>query len=219
MRGKSRLILSVLGVSALALPFASSGVAGASDSGPKTASVDILGGDHFIHPGLLTNDFRFPSEPTRIVQGGTITFNNKTSDGHSIVLAAANTLPTTTDQIHNCVVCNTVNAAFFPTGNGPPAGFQLDAGKIADDESQGDADALDPVAPGGLTEDFDTPSTASVAGDGALIDTSDPNNGNGGPTRRTIVVTAAPGLYHYLCTFHPWMQGEIRVVAPGADEG
>jgi plastocyanin len=211
------LALSVVGVGALALPFVSSGAAGASSTGPATASVDIVGGDHFIHPGLITNDFRFPSEPTRIKQGGTITFNNLTSDGHSMVLVAANTVPTTIAQVFNCTVCNTVNSVFFPN-NGPPAGFQIDGGKIIDDDAQADADAPDPVAPGGLTEDFDTPSTATVAGDGALVDTADPNNGHGGPTRRTIVVTAAPGLYHYLCTIHPWMQGEIRVVGPGGSE-
>jgi plastocyanin len=25
------------------------------------------------------------------------------------------------------------------------------------------------------------------------------------------VVTAKPGLYHYICTLHPWMQGQIKV--------
>ncbi len=63
-----------------------------------------------------------------------------------------------------------------------------------------------------LIEDFDTAQpTARTVGDASIVDTPDPINGNGFPTQRTIVVTAKPGLYHYICTLHPWMQGQIKV--------
>lgn len=54
-------------------------------------------------------------------------------------------------------------------------------------------------------------------GDATLVDTSDPNNGQGGPTQRTVVVSAAPGIDHHICAFHPWMQGTIRVVGGEGD--
>jgi plastocyanin len=203
-------------------------------------SVDILGSDHFVRPGLLTNDYRFPDNIV-IRQGGTITFHNKTNDAHTISLVAAADVPTTTDQVDNCELCGSINGAFgISQGPGLPHGAQLDNGLPADDDGQADADAVDTgaiatISPGLLqqipadfpilVEDFDTPSHTNTGGvpdtvgDATLIDTSNPNNGVGFATQRTIVVTAAPGVYHYMCTLHPWMQGTIKVVASNGGSG
>jgi plastocyanin len=190
--------------------------------GPASASVNITGGDHFVRPGLITNDFSFPKSPTVVRHGGTITFHNLTDEGHSMALVAAADVPATAPQVFNCALCNAINGVFGLSQNGPPAAVQLDAGKASDDDSQADADAVDtgaiasaksPLPPGiqVLIEDFDTPGHGTTPGDATLVDTADPVNGSGAPTQRTIVMTAAPGLYHYICTLHPWMQGTIRV--------
>jgi plastocyanin len=212
MQARSRGLMSALAVAALTVPILSGASAGASSAGPNHASVDILGGNHFTHPGFLTNDYRFPSEPTVIKQGGTITFNNMTHDFHTMALVTAGAVPKNTSQVDNCVVCNSINTVFGLNNPGPPNGFQIDNGVIGDD-AKPDADLVDPAAPPNskppiLTEDFDTPSHGSTVGDATVIAFT----GAGFQTQRTIVLTAAPGLYHYICTIHAWMQGEIQVV-------
>lgn len=202
--------MSAVALAALTVPILSGATAGASSAGPRHATVDILGGDHFIHPGLFTNDYHFPDEPTVIEQGGTITFHNLTIEAHIIALVTAGAVPKTTSQVDNCVVCNSVNNAFGLNG-GPPVA-QLDNGTPGDDDTQADADAPDPAAPPNrpfpiLIEDFDTASHGTTVGDATILP-----NPNKGTTQRTIVLTAKPGLYHYICTLHPWMQGEIQVV-------
>lgn len=192
--------------------------------GPASASADITGGDNFVRPGFVTNSFSFPLRPIVIRQGGTITFHNRTDEGHTIALVAASDVPTTTQQVDHCGVCDAVNGVFGLNGPGMPAGAQIDGGKVGDDDAEADADAPDvgainsataPLPPQSvfpiLIEDFDTPSHGTTVGDASIVDTPDPTNGNGFPTQRTIVVTAKPGLYHYICTLHPWMQGQIKV--------
>jgi plastocyanin len=222
---RTRTLVAGLGLVALAASGLAASAAGAEGGGPKAVSVNIVGGDHFPHPGLLTNDMRFPDDPIVVAQGGRITFHNKTNDGHTVALVNRADLPTTVKQVFNCPLCDAINSAFGigPSSSGPPAGVQLDNGKLTDDDAQADADAVDagaiasaktPLPPGlsVLIADFDTPSHGSTIGDATLMDTADPTNGHGAPTQRTIRVTAAPGLYHYYCTIHPWMQGTIRVV-------
>jgi hypothetical protein len=108
-------------------------------------------------------------------------------------------------------------SVFFPNpGNGPPAGLQIDNGVITDDETQQDADAPDAGPSHGfrlLIEDFDTVAKTGHIGDATIVDTTDPRHGHGFPTQRTVVVTAKPGLYNYICSIHPWMQGQIRVTS------
>ena len=207
------------GLAVLAAPVVTDGAAGARSAVPRAVNVNIMGGDHFIHPGLLTNDFRFPDDPIVVAQGGTITFHNMTAEGHTIVLVRLADVPTTTAQVDHCPFCDAVNGVFFPNPNSQlPAGAQLDNG-VVNDDSNADADAPDTGAinsvgghlPPGLTpliEDFDTPGHGTTVGDATIIGTG-PGNG---PNQRTIVMTAPPGLYHYMCTFHAWMQGTIRVV-------
>jgi plastocyanin len=207
------------------VPVLSGSAAGAWTSVPKSVSVNIEGGDHFIRPGLITNDYRFPDHAIVVTQGGTITFHNLTDEGHTIALVTPGAVPKTTSQVDNCQVCNAVNDRFGFNGPGLPAGAQIDHGMVGDDDTRPDGDAVDlgaiasataPLPPQSafpiLIEDFDTQSSGTFVGDATIVDTPSPANGNGGPTQRTVVMTAKPGLYHYICTIHPWMQGTVQVV-------
>ena len=231
MRTRTRWLTSAVGVAVLTVPILSGAAAGATDRGPRAVQADITGGDHFIRPGLLVNNFSFPDDPIVVEQGGTIVFKNMTTEGHTIALVTPDVLPKTTTQVDNCGnpppntsdVCSGVNGVFFGPGGGGPGGPpltpQIDNGKPNDDETQTDADTPDTAAinhggtnvppgfPPLLVEDFDTPSTATTVGDATII--APPGQG---PTERTIVMTGPPGLYRYMCTLHPWMQGTIRVV-------
>jgi plastocyanin len=220
-----RTLIATFGLVALAGAGLAASAAGAEGGGPERVSVNIVGGDHFPHPGLLTNDMRFPDDPIVVAQGGTITLHNKTIDAHTVALVNGADLPRTAAQVFNCPLCDAINnvLGIGQNSNGPHAGVQLDNGKLTDDDAQVDADAVDaaaiasaktPVPPGlkVLVADFDTASHGSTVGDATLMDTADPTNGHRAPTQRTIRVTAAPGLYHFYCTIHPWMQGTIRVV-------
>jgi plastocyanin len=196
--------------------------AGATGAAPNksSVSVDIVGSEKFL-PNRETSTYRFPDAPIKVASGRTITFNNQTADGHTITLVAPGDLATS----FNCPVCDAVNSVYFPgNGNGPPAGAQIDAGTITDDDPQadappGDADALDgPQSdhfPPVLIEDFDTvshsnPSAPPTVGDSSFVF---PNpNPFGAPIVRTVQVTAKSGaVLHYMCTIHPWMQGQIDV--------
>jgi plastocyanin len=228
---RARWMVAAFGLVAITLPVVTASAARAESEGPRAVSVDILGGDHFVHPGLLANDFRFPDDPIVIARGGTITFHNKTADAHTISLVAAADVPKTTAQVDNCGLCNSINGVYpLSQGAGLPNGVQIDNGVAGDDPAQpGDANAQDqgaiatispsllPFPLPVLIEDFDTPSHTNrtgpdTVGDSTLVDTAGPN-AFGFASQRTIVVTAAPGLYHYFCTIHAWMQGTIRVVA------
>jgi plastocyanin len=214
-------LMAMVGVAVLSTPSLIPDAAQADAHAPTSVTVNITGGDHFVHPGLFTNDFSFPRKPIRVAQGGTITFVNQTTDGHTVALVGEGDVPATTDQVDNCDVCNTVNGAFFSDPNAQaPSVAQLDNGVSDDETNPDDADAVDTgaiasaggqVPPGigpVLIEDFDTPSTPAAAGDATIL----APNGGQGPSQRTIVMTAPPGDYHYICTIHPWMQGTIKVV-------
>jgi plastocyanin len=190
--------------------------AGAWGGARHHVTVRIVGGDHLVPNRSFTNTFRFP-DVIRIERGGTITFVNKTTDGHTMTLVVAGDVPKTVAGVNTCPICDAVNTMYNPNGQGgPPVIAQIDNGHATDDESNHDADRADPgVPPGfpvkGLIEDFDSAAhtnanAAPTIGDSTILGPV------GSPvTQRTIVVTAPPGTYHYYCTFHPWMQGKIIV--------
>jgi plastocyanin len=218
---RARWLVTLVGVVALVAPIlapASVAAAGA----PRRVVVAITGGDHFIRPGYQTNDLSFPQATITVAQGGRITFVNKTTDGHTIVLVRASDVPKTTAQVDQCALCDAVNGLLFtdPTSKFPGVA-QLDGGVKDAETTPDDADVPDAGAiksAGGqlppslgpvLIEDFDTAWHGKTAGDATIIGTG---GAAGGPSQRTIVMTAAPGLYHFICTIHPWMQGTIKVV-------
>jgi plastocyanin len=221
---------------AAGLPAIAVSSAGASDGPPpKAATVKIEGTDIYVRNRSMITTYHFPDEPTRVAPGGTITFVNKTNDGHNMSLIAAKDLPIpegrlVVDSFNICPLCDAISGAYFtsPGGNSSPAGAQIDNGKLTDDDTvPDDADIQDPAVPPGVTPpfpvlvaDFDTvshtnPTGPATVGDSTLVDANGPAN-NGFVTQRTVKMSAVPGTYHYICTFHPWMQGTI-VVGPSGD--
>jgi len=192
-------------------PLVVSSTAGADQA---TKVVNIVGQDSFQANAYVLSTLRFDKGVITVHQGQRVQFDNKTMDPHTMTLVDAKDLPRTINQVNNCNVCNNVNSLYFtsPSPNAPPAGVQIDNGKITDDTNP-DADLRDPAVPvttklNALVEDFDTPATATTVGDSTLIGVAPK------PNQRTIVVTAAPGTHlHYFCTFHPWMQATIVVTA------
>jgi plastocyanin len=199
----------------------------AEDGAPSAVTANIVGRQTVVANVGYKATYRFPEDPIRVAQGGTITFVNKTDDFHTIALVNKADLPVPFNGKavdagpvqNNCAICNAVNQT-FGAGNGPPSGLQIDNGTITDDDGQADADVTDTAAiasathlPPGLTPmvaDFDTPGSGGVTptvGDATIIATKD----SGAPTVRTVKMTAAPGTYYYICTFHPWMEGKIIV--------
>jgi plastocyanin len=210
-----RRALIVVTAALLAGGLVGASAAGASGNAPHHVTVDITGSDSMVPNRSFTNTYRFP-DVIKVARGGTITFVNKTTDGHTMTMVVKGDLPTTPAGVNNCPICDAVNAMYSPNGqNGPPAIAQIDGGHPTDDPGEHDADQPDPgVPPGfpvkGLIEDFNTPAhtngnAAPKIGDSTIIGPV------GSPvTQRTVVLTA-PGTYHYYCTFHPWMQGTIIV--------
>ena len=176
---------------------------------PDNVTVKIEGKSTFSRHGV-SETFHFPDAPTKVHSGGFITFDNQTNDGHTMTLIAAADIPNSFD----CKLCDQVNGVYFP--NGSPAGFNIDGGFINDDASQADANAVD--ANGFAIEDFDTVSHSNgtdpaTIGDSTLVDANGSNN-QGFPTTRVVQVTAPPGTtLEYICTFHDWMHGTIKVVS------
>jgi plastocyanin len=191
-------------VVAIALPVVATG-AGAADKhqGPAKATVTIRGMETF-RPNFYQQTFRFPDEPTVIRSGGTLTWNNMSTEGHSMSLVAKGDLPTSFNG-------NDVQGALFGAHNlggpgGPPI-LVVDGGVATDDDAQHDADTL---------TDFDTVShsnatpTPPTIGDSVLVD--NPSGSNGFYSTVSVLVTAPAGTtLHYYCIFHPQMQGTIQV--------
>ena len=223
MRSRTRLAASLVGVAALAIPLVTASSAGASDS-HHTVTANITGGDHFLHPGLLVNDYSFPQRPLVVEKGGTIVFKNLTDDGHTIVLVANSAEPHTTKAVDACeqggggTVCDAVNGVFFGANGGPgslPLAAQVLNGAPNTTVGAPDAAALanggnllPPGFPPLLVESLNNKATTATAGDGTII--APPGQG---PTERTVTAPTKAGVYQYMCTLHPWMQGTIIVTS------
>jgi plastocyanin len=214
--GRKAVLITVGFLLAGSTPVIVSSVAAAS---PGEAILRIEGHDSFVRNQSFTSSFHFADQPLNVRQGQKILIDNLTNDSHTITLVSARDLPGNVRQVNNCGLCNEVNNVYFPPGSQGPAGVQIDHGVITDDDSAPDADTPDPAVPPGpfnaFIEDFDSvsrtnPGAPSTIGDSTLIDAKGSNN-QGGPTKRTVVVTARPGTYRFMCTFHPWMQGTLVV--------
>ena len=197
---RKRLWLAAVSAVAVTVPVvASTGAAFGENPAPATATVKIVGVDTF-RPNFVQNTFRFPLEkPTLIRSGGLLTFNNLTTDGHSLSVVAVKDLPT---SFNGNAVVGALFAVQIPTA-GPP-NFILDDGVPA---------PFPPTSPPDWHEkSHSNPTGPPTLGDSVLIDTSNPANAHGGPTTVTVAVNAPAGTeLHYFCIFHNWMQGEVVV--------
>lgn len=158
---------------------------------PRT--VEIVGGSFFSPDEFFTETFRFTPRRLTVQHGATVTWDNKTTDGHTISVVASADVPKTADQVMNCAICNQVAAAHFPNGFGPQAQPVL---------------FLDDFKPGTLPAKFDS------VGDSLLV--APP--GIGAPTSVSAQITAPAGTtLNYICAIHPWMQATIRVTTADDD--
>jgi plastocyanin len=185
------------------------GVASAHDSGPSSVTAAITGGDVFVRNRLSGLTFQFP-DVIRVAPGGTVTFVNKTQDFHSMSVVGEADRPNNAKQVNNCQVCNAVNGVYGLSGpNSKPLGLQIQDGKL------GGGFRPDPAVknpPFGLPANeirFDDPSHANgTIGDSTVVGFAAATPGF---TARTVKVSASPGTFLYMCTFHPWMQAKIIV--------
>jgi len=143
---------------------------------------------------FFTVTYRFTPRIIRVHPGDTVTWNNKTAnDGHTVSVVAPSDIPKTAADVGNCAVCNPFFAAHFPNG-GPPQGAPVLF--------------LDDLKPGNAPFKLDS------AGDSLLV----PPPGVGFPPTASAQIAAPAGTtLSYLCIFHAWMQGQIRVVAQEDD--
>jgi plastocyanin len=160
---------------------------------PKT--VQIVGSERFSPDEFFEITYRFATRRISVHKGDTVIWNNQTNDGHTVSIVSPGQVPKTVDQVNNCDVCNQLSAAHFPNGF-PPQGTPVVF--------------LDDLKPGSLPAKLDS------VGDSLLI--APP--GVGFPTSVSAQVTAPVGqTLNYICAFHAWMQGSIRVIADDQDAG
>ncbi len=189
------------------------GVASARDVGPHHATATIDGKNLFVVNALGGANYRFPAA-IFVAPGGTITFTNHTDDFHTITFVNKADEPTNANEANNCAVCNTVNNVYGAGPGSPPSALQTQGGVAGG--GIGPDPAVTGPPPFNLTAQeirFATPATATSTGDSAIIgfDPASP-----GFTARTVQAPTTPGVYRYMCTFHPWMQGKL-IVGPASD--
>jgi plastocyanin len=151
-------------------------------------NVTIMGTEHFVPNALISADFRFSPGPLTVKSGDTVTWQNATTDGHTISIVPSQ--PTTVGEVFNCgapgTVCAPIIQCHFPGGfgnGGPPPIINLTCGNAANGELK-------------------------AIGDSFLI----PPPFVGPPQTITATITAPPGTtLLYMCVVHPWMQGSIVV--------
>ena len=159
----------------------------------STRTVQILGEERFSPDEFFTQTFRFTPRKIRVQTGALVTWNNHTTEVHSISVVNHDQLPRMVQQVTDCGACGPFFAAHFPAGPGSPPVLVLDDFKPATGQPTLDnpSDSL-LIAPPGL----------------------------GLPTSVSATVTAPAGTtLDYVCIFHPWMQASIQVIrADEADE-
>ncbi|MBV8718437.1 MAG: hypothetical protein JO020_34555 [Chloroflexi bacterium] len=151
---------------------------------PAPKQVHILGKESFDPDEFFTITYHFTPRHIDVVQGQTVTWDNQTTDAHTISVLAPSDVPKTVDQVNNCAICNQIQADHFPNGF-PPQGQPVLF--------------LDNFNAGNLPARFDS------VGDSLLT----PPPGLGLPLSVSASITAPVGIeLHYICAFHPWDAGD-----------
>ena len=98
-----RVVVSVAAATSAAIvAFSSANAAPAPVPAPK--QVHILGKESFDPDEFFTITYHFTPRHIDVVQGQTVTWNNQTTDAHTISVLAPSDVPKTVDQVNNCAI-------------------------------------------------------------------------------------------------------------------
>jgi plastocyanin len=142
----------------------------------KDKAFRIVGDEAFAANKMIESDFHFTPGVMSVESGGSLTWNNKTDDEHTVTLVEESQVPPDFDGVFEC------------RDPGGPCRAALDAHFATDPPT----DTINVGAAG-----LDTP------GDSLLIDEE-------GSVTAVISAPSGTDLY-FICSVHPWMQGEIEV--------
>lgn len=204
-------------------------------------TIDIVGADRVVINRFVESTFRFKPGTVHVKQGETVALTNQTTDVHTFTLVDPSLLPTAAGvfgcggpgtvcgavlftHILPCLsaapgsglaaVCASVMRMTGP----PPTSCTVTDPVLGSPATVTFCFQL--VGPTGgsnpsslsklpLTTAWTTPTSTCAApfgfcrGDSVLVFP--------GETDISWVVNLAPGTHHFMCVFHPWMQGELVV--------
>ena len=187
-RKKERLLIPIA-LAVLATLFVASPTIA---SGNKT--INIVGTNVWAGPNtFILNTYRFDSGPIFVKSGTIIMINDNTPDPHTLTLVVPADLPSTPLAAVDCTtgICAAAGAGVPPSAP-PPFCFSTES----------------PAATGTTASSpcvLETPFSVETAttGDQVAIVPGQPIY---------IEVVGTPGtVIHFMCVFHPWMQGEFII--------
>jgi len=210
--------------------FANTPIANNGGESENNSTVTIVGAEHFQINKVVSADFRFsPNSPIHVRHGDTLAIKETSNDGHTLTFVDASALPSTFNGIFFCGAPNIISPGFvgspacvqapgYPfflhlTQNFPPPWLPIPAsclpGPICNQYVDGGAASNTNTLGVDTTWSFNPDGSIKTSGDSIFI--------LPGQTI-TVTVTASPGAHlHFMCIFHPWMQGEIIVDDSGGD--
>jgi len=198
-----------------------------SEDGGST--IRTVGGEQVRFNKLVSSNFRFsPNRPVHVTQGDTITLTESSGDGHTLTLVEASALPTDLNGVFFCGQPAIIapgfvgspacvnNAPGYPftlhiTPQFPPPWLPIPTSctpgpicnQFVDNGVASNTNTL------GLDTawSFKPDGSVKTAGDSVLLLPGQ---------AFTFTVSAPAGTHlHFMCIFHPWMQGEIVVDEAG----
>ena len=198
-----------------------------SEDGGTT--IRTVGGEQVRFNRQITSNFRFsPNQPVHVKQGDTITLKETSGDGHTLTLVEASALPTDLNGVFFCGQPAIIAPGFVGSPacvNGAP-GYPF-ALHLAQNFPPPWLPIPTSCTPSGICNQFVDGGVASNTNTLGL-DTAWSFNPDGSVKTAgdsvlllpgqafTFTVTAPAGTHlHFLCIFHPWMQGEIVVDEAG----
>ena len=198
-----------------------------SEDGGST--IRTVGGEQVRFNKLVSSNFRFsPNRPVHVTQGDTITLTESSGDGHTLTLVEASALPTDLNGVFFCGQPAIIAPGFVGSpacvNNAPGYPFTL---HITPQFPPPWLPIPTSCTPGPICNQFVDNGVASNTNTLGL-DTAWSFNPDGSVKTAgdsvlllpgqafTFTVTAPAGTHlHFICIFHPWMQGEIVVDEAG----
>jgi plastocyanin len=213
-------------------------VANSEDSGDHGNTITIVGSEQLQINKIVSATFRFsPGQPIHVNHGDKITLKEESNDGHTLTLVDASALPT---DFNGVLFCGSPDVS--PGFVGSPACVKPDP-STPSTFGYPFAKHLTPFFPppwlpipasctpaapptpicyqyvdGGVPSNTNTlglDTAWSFSPSGSIVTAGDSILILPGQTI-TVTVTAPAGTHlHFICIFHPWMQGEIIVDSSG----